>query len=319
MSNNQYNNDPNSNFAGTLPTLNSQAPTQDAQRLPEGMPNTSTNQNPPVIRTEGENGNNLGQQNTANNYNPNYMGQNQSNSQPGFVQTSVQPTQTNYNQDPQNHAIQNSLSQPINISSNMVGQANLSNNQPPIGQRAVQSYPQPGFSGNQPNNQNINQNLGGMEGSSEMNQNYIAQNQATAPNPAPAPVPAPAPTPTLPPVSINSTPTGFNPTLGEKTYEPEKLAQNSTSKLNYVELLGIDPMSQKEFEEKSVLCKQYKQTDVFAAIQVKNEEDGLKIIDYLIKHQNVSLTQVDALDQTCLFYASRDGKLKILSILLEKG
>lgn len=77
-------------------------------------------------------------------------------------------------------------------------------------------------------------------------------------------------------------------------------------------------MSQQEFEKKGANCKSYKQTEVFAAIQITDEEDGYKIIQYLMKN-GVDLTAKDTLKQSGLFYASRDGKLKILNLLLESG
>lgn len=51
---------------------------------------------------------------------------------------------------------------------------------------------------------------------------------------------------------------------------------------------------------------------------MKNEEDGLKIVRHLHK-QGVDLTTKDTLDQSALFYASRDGKPNILSFLIECG
>ena len=303
---NQYNIDPNANYGASMPPIGSQPPTQPNQDLGESMPNTSTNQNSNIMRNENENGYNMGQQNTANSYNPAYMNQNQPNNQPGYGQAQMQHNPNNFSQERPAMGGDNPSSQHPVMSPGMMGQTNLSSNQPPIGQRNFQSYQQPSYGGGQPNNQNMSQNLGGMTSSGGMNQNYMQNSQSQMSS--------------MPSVGMNATPGTFNTSQGEKTYEPGALQQNNTSNnLNFVELVGISPESQNEFEEKSARCKGYKQTDIFAAIQVTNEEDGLKIINYLVSNAGVSLTAIDSLEQTALFYAARDGKIQILNMLIEKG
>ena len=304
MSNNQFNLDPNSNYGASLPTMGTQPQTTNNQELHEGMPSTSTNQNPSLIRNEGDNSYNMGQQNAANSYNQNYMGQNQSTPQPGYSQAPLQHNNSNFSQERPPIGESSSAQHP-SMSSTMIAQPNLSSNQPSIGQRSYQSFQQPGFGGNQPSSQNISQNIGGMNSSSGMNQSYMQNNQSQMPS--------------MPPVGVNPMPSTFNASQGEKTYEPPSLSQNNSSSLNLVELIGISPESQREFEEKSARCKTYSQTDIFAAIQVKNEDDGLKIIEYLINKKGVSLTAIDKLEQTALFYAARDGKIKILKMLIDSG
>jgi hypothetical protein len=115
---------------------------------------------------------------------------------------------------------------------------------------------------------------------------------------------------------------GMPPTAGgyhgEKTYEPGSSSHLVIKPYEGHSDLPLVPDILREFEEKAAKCKQYKQTEVFAAILLKSEEDTLKVIDYLVK-KGVSLTATDALDQTALFYAARDGKIRVISMLLEAG
>lgn len=299
MSNNQNYLDPNSNFPGGAPPINSQPSVGAEKRLPEGMPSSSPTAAPGIIRNEGD-----GQYN----YNSGYMNQTPSTTQPGYSQPPIGTNPPTYNQESPGMGVTNSSNQHPAMSPGMMGASNLSSNQPSIGQRNYQSYPQPGYNGSQPSGQGLNQNVGGMSGSGGMNQSYI-----------PPGGPQPAVQPNIAPVSAPAPAAAVSSSLGEKTYEPVALhTPSATGEANYVEILGISPESQAEYDKKTPLCKQYKQTEVFAAIQVKNEEDGLKIINYLMKN-GTSLTATDALDQTALFYASRDGKLKILNLLLENG
>lgn len=142
--------------------------------------------------------------------------------------------------------VANSAPQHPPISSGMMGASTLSNNQPSIGQRNYQSFPQPGYSGTQNSNQAINQNVGGMNNSGGMNQ---SQNQAHLSAVSQPPVQS------MPPVSVPQTaPPALNTSQGEKTYEPGTLASAPpTGRPNYVELLGISEESQQEFEKKAAL------------------------------------------------------------------
>lgn len=126
----------------------------------------------------------------------------------------------------------------------------------------------------------------------------------------------------LPPVGINTVGYSYNASGGEKTYEPGMPSQLNNSMpgapSGIDKGLPLSPEVMKEFEEKSARGKQYKQTDVFPAILLKNEDDSIRVIKYL-KEQGVDLKHVDTLEQTALFYAARDGKDKVVSFLLENG
>ena len=107
---------------------------------------------------------------------------------------------------------------------------------------------------------------------------------------------------------------------GEKTYEPGMpyKAPEIASKPSNTDDYPLSPEVMKDFKEKSARGEQYKQTDVFPAVLLKNEEDSLRLIKHL-EQKGVSMIAVDTLDQTALFYACRDGKINIVTFLLEKG
>lgn len=241
MSNNQYNLDPSSNFNGNMNNMGSQPGVNAEKRLPEGMPSVSAPPASTIPRNEGDSQYNMGSQNAANNYSTGYINQNQPNNQPAYSQPGMQTNQTSFNQESPGMGVSASTAQHPPISSGMMGASNLSSNQPSIGQRNYQSYPQPGYNGSQPSGQAMNQNVGGMASSGGMNQNYMSGGaQPSMQSIAPVSVPNPNP--------------GFNTSQGEKTYEPGALNTSSgTGRQNFVELLGISLESQQEFDKKVVL------------------------------------------------------------------
>ena len=304
MSNNQYNPEHNNNYGGSMPSHGGQQQ-MDSQRQHDTMGGSSVNPGSSMPRNDNENSFPMGQQNTANTYNNNYVGQNQSNSQPSYGQNPMHSSQNNYSQERPSMGGDNSGSQSHGMGSGMMGQSNLSQNQPPIGQRSYQPYPNPSYGGNQHPGQSMGQSMGGMPNTGSMGQSNMGnygQNQNSS----------------MPPVGMSSAPGTFQTSGGEKTYEPSMLAQNNASTNSAIASLPVSDEVKREFEEKSARCKQYKQTDVFGAILLKNEEDAIQIINHLVKN-GTSLTAADTLDQTALFYAARDGKKKIVDMLLEAG
>lgn len=291
MSNDQYNKDSAPAFGGS-PDMRGSQPQQEPQ--------------PQYDSTGGANANfggNMPAQGPQNQFN---MGQNQSNSEPNFGQNPNPPTNNNFM--PGNSSMgQNGMPNQYPQSQNqMMGQNQMPSNQPPIAQNNYQSYPPQNYTQPMPS---INPD-GGQKLDTSMNtnmpQNYGQTSQMS----------------NLPPVGMNNGSTNYQAPQDEKTYEPGMPNPYNNATAGASE--GIDkglplsPEAMKEFEEKSARGKQYKQTDVFPAILLKNEEDTLRVIKYL-KEKGVSMIAKDTLDQTALFYAARDGKVNVVNFLLENG
>ena len=238
--------------------------------------------------------------------NNSYVNQNQPQQNTGYNQNQMPTPQGNFMQGTQPMG-SDMMGGPNNMmNSNMVGQPPTSQNQPPMGQMPYQSYPQTGYNPPQNTGQEVLPSMNPMasgQGKHSMGNgvDMVQQNQYAHPG------------------GMNAQP--FQTSQEEnKTYNPGMMVQQPvmppTDSLR--DQLPLSPEVMKEFEEKAARCKQYKQTDVFAAILLKNEEDSIRVIEYLAK-KGVSLTAVDTLEQTALFYASRDGKLKVLNMLLDSG
>uniref|UniRef100_A0A7S3IYQ5 Ankyrin repeat protein n=1 Tax=Euplotes harpa TaxID=151035 RepID=A0A7S3IYQ5_9SPIT len=234
-------------------------------------------------------------------YNSNFMGQQKPENVHGYGQNPISSSQGSFGMNRGMMESEGMGSQSHSMNSHLINQTNLSQSQPPIGQRNYQPFPHPGGYGGQQMGQEIASGLGGM-GSGGMQNNYMGASQ---------------PSMIGMPMGMNPMTNGFKASQGEQTYEPgvpNQIIKNP----DYLSELSLAPDVLREFDEKAQRCKQYKQTDVFAAILLKNEEDSIKIIEYLVK-KGVSLTAIDTLQQTALFYAARDGKLKVLNMLLESG
>lgn len=296
MSNNQYQRESTPGFGGSMPGGGTQQPS-DSQRQYEGLGGSSSNPPSNIMSSNQDKGYGMGQQNASSSYSNNYMGQNQHSSQPNYGQSQMHSSQGSYGQDrgPMGGDTMGGHSQSMS-----------SQNQPPIGQRNYPPYPQPGYGGSHGMGHGMGQSLGGM-GSGSMQHNYMSGGQSHMSS--------------MPPVGMSSAPGTFQTSQGEKTYEPSMPGQMGPTKSEFERMhedLPVSPEVMREFEEKATRSRQYKQTEIFAAILLKNEEDSIKVINYLLK-KGVSLTAVDTLEQTALFYASRDGKLKVLNLLLEGG
>ena len=57
---------------------------------------------------------------------------------------------------------------------------------------------------------------------------------------------------------------------------------------------------------------------IFAAVAIPDQDKAIEMITILVQ-LGVDLYQKDNLKQTPLFYASRDGKVKVMQLLLENG
>lgn len=239
MSNNQYPTGGTQNYAGSMPSSgNQQHP--EGQRQHEGMGGGQSNQQNPMMPGEQEKSFGMGQQNTATSYNNNYMGQNQPGSQPSFGQNPMQSSQGSFGQEHRPLGGEGMGSQSQSMPSQMMGQSTPSQNQPPIGQRNYQPYPQSNYGGSQPMGQNNGQNLGGMNsnpmGSSYMGGNPTSQNTG------------------MPSMGMGSGTGTFPTSQGEKTYEPGIPGQ-ITSTIGGVGIsfadLPVSPEVAREFEEKA--------------------------------------------------------------------
>lgn len=61
-----------------------------------------------------------------------------------------------------------------------------------------------------------------------------------------------------------------------------------------------------------------KQNVIFSAVQVKDEVSSLKMVK-LFHEMGVKCNQPDSLNQTPLFFASRDGHNSVIDYLLKQG
>jgi hypothetical protein len=62
----------------------------------------------------------------------------------------------------------------------------------------------------------------------------------------------------------------------------------------------------------------YKQNAMFNAVQVKDEAQALKMVQWLLS-MGVEGNFSDSLSQTPLFYASRDGKASVVEVMVNEG
>lgn len=265
MSSNPYNSDHNQNYGGSMPGSGSHQPT-DSNRPNEGMGGSSTNNNEGQMRSNPENAYGMGSQNTANSYN-NYMGPSQQNTQPNYGPSNMHSSQGSYGPDRGHLGSEGMGSQSHSMGNQMMGPGGMPQNQPPIGQRSYGSSYQPNFGGSQGMRPDLGPGMGGMN-SGGMSQGYMPGGQTMS---------------SMPPVGMSAAPGTFKTNQGEAEYVPGNTAQASSNlagTTNNYEHLPVSPEVQREFEEKATRSKQYKQTDVFAAILLKNEEDSLKVIDY---------------------------------------
>ena len=258
--NNQFSRDPNSGYSGN-PEIRGPHNLSDAHKLQDSVGGIPTPHSEGMVKSNQDNRYDLDQQNTSNVYGTSYLGQGKSDNSHGFNQNQSS-SQGNYGMDggimrgggmgPQSHPVQQ----------NMMGYANMTQNQPPIGQRNFPSYGQPqyGFphmAGEMPSD------LGGMMPGS-MQHSYIQSNKSQLPS--------------MQAVGMSSATGGFNE---EKTYVIGSTSQLAAKPYEGHSDLPLAHDILRDFEEKAAKCKQYKQTEVFAAILLKNEDDTLMVIDYL--------------------------------------
>jgi len=242
-------------------------------------------------------GSGIGSNNQENQYK---MSQSHSSAHPNYGQTQIPPSYNNYMSGSPYMGGESMGGQPQSSQSHMMGHTHMPQNQPPIGSSGYQHYSQ---------SMGIDKGLGQKFGGgldSSMSQGYMHPGQMTG----------------IPSTGMNSAPGTFQTSQGEKTYEPGmpgQMTPNMSAMGSYtIRNLPLSPEAMKEFEEKAVRSKTYKQTDVFPAVLLKNEDDSIRVIEYL-KKNGVSLTATDTLDQTALFYAARDGRLQVVNLLLENG
>jgi len=62
----------------------------------------------------------------------------------------------------------------------------------------------------------------------------------------------------------------------------------------------------------------YKQTPMFSTSQIKSDDQAVRMAKVL-RELGVKPEQPDNLNQTALYYASRDGKLHLLDYLVTEG
>ena len=60
----------------------------------------------------------------------------------------------------------------------------------------------------------------------------------------------------------------------------------------------------------------FNQSLIFSAVSINDEEQAIKMIEILIK-LGVDFAQKDNLKQSPLFYAAKDGKLKLIQFMIE--
>ena len=231
----------------------------------------------------------LQSQTPQNMYNPQL---NQSSTDPNLGQAQISPTNNNYmtNSNPlMGSGMGNQYQQP---SGQVMGQNQMPSNQPPIGQSSYQSYPQ----------QNYSQPMS----------NVVPMSNSSPPGGQMGT--------NLPSVGMNTAPP-YQSSQGENTYEPGMPNPYSSSAghtMGHDSGIPLSSDGMKEFQEHLIRCKTYKQSDIFAATLLKNEEDGIRVIEYY-KAKGVSLCSKDTLEQSALFYACRDGKARITQMLLDNG
>lgn len=63
---------------------------------------------------------------------------------------------------------------------------------------------------------------------------------------------------------------------------------------------------------------QFKQNLIFSAICAPDEDQAIAMIKLLVE-RGIDILQKDTLNQTPLYYAARDGKLKLIQLLIEQG
>lgn len=250
MSNNQYNPDGSTNYVAP-PQPSNTTQQHEGPNQYDAMREASANPVPAPVTNEHNNGYQMAQPNAANTFNNSYIPQNQPVSQPNYAQNQMNPAQGNYSQERAPIPESNNNSQPQAMTSNMMNQPNQPNlpqNQPPIGQRNYSPYPQPSYGGAQGNTTNMSHNLGGINNSSGMGQNYMQPAPQSCPLPTLQQTTQPTATPTLPPVNMNAAPGTFQTSQGEKTYEP---SVPISAPVIPTDPLPVSIEVQREFEEKS--------------------------------------------------------------------
>lgn len=81
----------------------------------------------------------------------------------------------------------------------------------------------------------------------------------------------------------------------------------------------LNEASSIDFEIRDVIdVGQFKQNLVFSAITIQDEDKAIAMIKALVE-KGVDLLARDTLNQTPLYYASRDGKTKLIQVLVEQG
>lgn len=63
----------------------------------------------------------------------------------------------------------------------------------------------------------------------------------------------------------------------------------------------------------------YGQNALFISCLIKDEAKAYEMTEYLIKQAKCNAAHEDSLNQTCLFYTSRDGRLDLCRLFLESG
>lgn len=63
----------------------------------------------------------------------------------------------------------------------------------------------------------------------------------------------------------------------------------------------------------------YQQNALFTSILIKDDKKAYDMTAYLIKEAKCKAAMQDSLDQTCLFYVSRDGRSELAKLFIEHG